>query len=747
MEPSTGARSSRDRLRAVLGSGVDLDAAWAEFRRAGDDDDPMAFAVWLCGQRRMSIDQLRAYLLDGDLHLLPRPDGADADWERLALLGKGAMGHVYVARDRRLNRNVAVKEIAPAIAADPVLVRRFYTEAQITAQLDHPGIVPVYGLEVQPDGTLAYAMRIVRGRTLREVLDDLRATYAAGRPLRADQQLQSRLLLFESLCRTLQHAHERGVLHRDLKPQNVMVGPHGEVLVLDWGIAKVVGRPDTLGTAAGDGPGGPDATAIGEAIGTARYFSPEQAAGQNDALDARSDQYALGLLLFELVTLTPANPGKDADTCRTAAREGALAPFVHVRGEPLPSDLAAIVRKATARRRDDRYPDVGALAEDVRRFLRDEELLARPDALGRRALRFVGRHRRAALAAIGGLGGSLVLVIAAAVAVGAVAFTSWRWWAERREAAFARMLAEVSAQGHAIDASLAADVALVESLRAAAAFAFAHPPTETRPVYLAADFAGPGAGRPPGLVPSPVYRAPATLDHPDTVLRPGLSPADVAVRLQQLQSLQPELLRVLSVAASPALAAAPMAERRRALLEEGGPLVWAYVATEEGILTGLPGVGRYPDGWDPRQSVWYPLALGAEGVVWDVSDDESGLGLLLTGAVAIRDAEGRAWGMAAVDLTVTEVADAWLAPVGLPPARAALMDGAGRVLIDTRNPRAAAEKTPFEYPEVLADLAAGRAGGLRVVGDEVIAWTAVEQLGWTYAVVADREVVLDALAP
>jgi hypothetical protein len=128
--------------------------------------------------------------------------------------------------------------------------------------------------------------------------------------------------------------------------------------------------------------------------------------------------------------------------------------------------------------------------------------------------------------------------------------------------------------------------------------------------------------------------------------------------------------------------------------------------------------------------------------VWDVSEDESGLGLLLTGAVAIRDGSGRAYGIAAVDLTVDEVAQGWLVPAALPPVRAVLLSAKGRVLIDTANPRSAAEQPRFAYEAVLQDLAAGRTGGLRVLGDEVVAWTAVEQVGWTYAVVADRSDVL-----
>jgi tRNA A-37 threonylcarbamoyl transferase component Bud32 len=731
---------SLSRLRQICGPRLNVDAAWAEFCRDHGDDDPMAFAVWLAERRQLTIEELRTYLLDGDLHLRPRVADAKSAFDRLALLGKGAMGEVFVARDRLLNRNVAVKQIDPAMADDPVLLRRFYTEAQITAQLDHPGIVPVFGLEVQGDGSLAYAMRIVRGRTLREYLDETRAFYVKGRRPDAAHALQARLLLFDDLCKVLQHAHERGVLHRDLKPANVMVGPFGEVLVMDWGIAKVIGRKDELPVDIPDQTG--DATETGATIGTARYMSPEQASGENERLDARSDQYSLGLLLYELVTLEKANPGKDANTCRTAAQRGRVAPVVHFRGEPVARDLEAIIRRATALRPADRYADVGALAADVRRFLADESVAARPDRGLQRVVRLVGRYRRAALVAIGGLSTSLVLLVAGFVVVAAVAVAVWTAWATAREQALARVLSAVSSQGRRIDGAFAGYAARVEGMRGAAAFALTHPAPGQGPIYLASSFDGPPEGRPPDLVTSAAYEDEASLLHADVVLAPGADPVALGPRLQQLRGVVPELRRVLLDAIDPALPGAPEKEQRARLLDEGGPIVWTYVATEDGILEGMPGVGDYPEGYDPRTTVWYRLGRDATDVAWEASMDESGGGLLLTGVSAVRDEQHRPLGVVGLDLTVAHVAEALLVPQGLPPVRARLVDPLGLVLIDTHDPTAADTKLPLGYPEVRDAVLAGRGTGLEELGDELVVWTTIDQVGWTYVVSGDADALI-----
>jgi tetratricopeptide (TPR) repeat protein/tRNA A-37 threonylcarbamoyl transferase component Bud32 len=217
----------------------------------------------------------------------------------------GGLGRVWLARDVPLNRDVALKEIRPERADRPAAAARFLREAQITGQLEHPGIVPVYELGRRPaDGQPFYTMRFVRGRTLAEAartFHDHRRTWFST--------LEFRQLLgaFVGVCQAVAFAHARGVVHRDLKPQNVVLGDFGEVMVLDWGLAKVVGRPDVTDEVPIDvDPTGPDgATIQGQVLGTPAYMPPEQAEGRLDLLDQRADVYGLGAILYELLAGRP----------------------------------------------------------------------------------------------------------------------------------------------------------------------------------------------------------------------------------------------------------------------------------------------------------------------------------------------------------------------------------------------------------------------------------------------------------
>lgn len=726
------------RLAQLVSPGTDIEATYAEFRQTRPDGDSMAFARWLHDRNYLTPDALKEYLLAGDLSFTLSEVGsrirgpASSRFELLGLLGRGAMGEVHVARDTDLNRNVAVKLMDPKLSSDPRLARRFYTEAQVTAQLDHPAIVPVFGVERTVDGSLGYAMRIVRGRTLRDFLVETRAFYEKGAKPDAAHSLQARLLIFEDLCNAMHYAHSRGVIHRDLKPDNVMVGPYGEVLVMDWGIAKVIGTPDETGPHLAEATAG--GTEIGDSIGTPRYMSPEQALGKNDKLDGRADQYALGLLLFELVALKSANPGTSAVTCWSAARKGQTVPFEHAYGEKLPRDLRAIVEKATARKRSDRYRDVGQLAEDVRRFLRDEELIARPDGMGQRLMRAVGRNRQAVLGVMATLASLLMVVITGSVVLAALGYVGSAWYADRREQRLGRVMARVAEQGHRMDSEFARYVGELRGLQGTAAYALSRQPTIERATYFVDDFRA--GNLPPDAVQSAVYGQPASLGWPDNVGAPGFDRAANATLIAQLQTLQPQMLAMLSRSVSPTLEIAPAEERRKLLLDRPAPMIWTYIATEHGILTGLPGVGDYPPDYDPRKQPWYALGIAQDDLRWEAAVDESGQGLLLSATLPVREAGGRKMGVVGLDIGVQHVTDELLAPPGLDgPVQALLIDPAGAVLVDTANPDAAAQKRAFGYPAVVRRIAEGETGGWLEAGDELVLWTRVEQIGWTYVVI------------
>jgi eukaryotic-like serine/threonine-protein kinase len=277
------------------------------------------------------------------------PDLSGTRYELLGLLGRGGMGSVYRARDRELGREVALK-VSAGPAPSPAELERLHREARVLARLEHPGVVPVHDLGTLPDGRLYYVMKLVRGRRLDEHVRD------AGLP--------ARLRIFERICEAVAFAHAQGVLHRDLKPENVMVGAFGEVLVLDWGVAKLVGVSE--GEAAPAPPAGAGGTAAGTVLGTPGYMSPEQARGDVDHVDERSDVYALGAILRWLAT--------DAGGRRGEA-------------------LAAIWTRAGAEAPEARYGTVPELAADVARYLAGERVKAHPEGPLEGLRRLAVKHR------------------------------------------------------------------------------------------------------------------------------------------------------------------------------------------------------------------------------------------------------------------------------------------------------------------------------------------------------------------
>jgi serine/threonine-protein kinase len=304
---------------------------------------------------------------------------------------------LYVARDEELNREVALKEIQPHYAHDPESRARFLLEAEVTGGLEHPGVVPVYGLGTYADGRPFYAMRLVKGDSLKEAIArfhrDQSARQVPGGP---DLEFRQLLRRFVDVCNAVGYAHSRGVLHRDLKPGNILLGPYGETLVVDWGLAKVVGQPlepageePTLRVPATRASG---TSLPGSALGTPAYMSPEQAAGSLDALGPASDVYLLGATLYCLLTGRAPLESGDLDVVLEAVRRGDFPPPRRV-NPAVPPALEAVCLKAMALRPQDRYASPRALAEDVERWTAGESVSVYRDPLHVRAWRRVRRHR------------------------------------------------------------------------------------------------------------------------------------------------------------------------------------------------------------------------------------------------------------------------------------------------------------------------------------------------------------------
>lgn len=279
------------------------------------------------------------------------------------------MGAVIVQRDRHVGRSVAMKTIRRELADDASARLRFVREARLQGQLEHPAIVPVYDIGRHADGKTYFTMKRVRGVTLAEVLDRL-----ASREAEAMDKFTNRRLLaaFGSVCLAVDFAHRHGVVHRDLKPANIMLGDYGEVYVLDWGVAKIVGEVDEPSPIE---PVDSASTRPGVIVGTIGYMAPEQLLGET--VSPASDVYALGAILFEILTLTPLHDAESFDSFANEIRQGVDARpsrrAPHLEAVP---ELDDICVRATAPDPEERYASARGVNDAVEAFLegqRDEE--------------------------------------------------------------------------------------------------------------------------------------------------------------------------------------------------------------------------------------------------------------------------------------------------------------------------------------------------------------------------------------
>ena len=322
-------------------------------------------------------------------------------------INHGSMGAIHGARDLNLGRTVAMKVILEGTLANRQNLYRFVREAQVMGQLDHPNIAPVYELSVDDDDRVYYTMKYVRGHTLKDVLKRI---HSGDRKMIGQYPLGKLLSVFQKVCDAMSFAHSKGVLHRDLKPENIMVGEFGQVFVMDWGLARLMSEPDVEvvdpAVTAKDNVDSNQfsSTVVGDILGTPQYMAPEQAAGRNDELDERADIFALGGILYSILTLKAPIIASNLEELLRKIEMGfvvppsfynkslisRVAPFLpqwlqkgrhsksvgkivrvelaHCPGGAIPEPLSDIGMQAMARDPGDRYQSVAELQEEISEY-------------------------------------------------------------------------------------------------------------------------------------------------------------------------------------------------------------------------------------------------------------------------------------------------------------------------------------------------------------------------------------------
>jgi WD40 repeat protein/tRNA A-37 threonylcarbamoyl transferase component Bud32 len=398
-------------------------------QKHGGDVEKSLAAMSIGRSTRERLAMLNDAMLDATLGLVGSARGStDVDPERtpscavgaatsegqrfhvLRPHARGGLGQVFVALDSELNREVALKQIVDHHADDKTSRTRFMVEAEITGRLEHPGIVPVYGLGTSENGRPYYAMKLIRGDSLKEAIARFHADGVSKRhPGRPALELRKLLRRFLDVCNAIDYAHGRGVLHRDIKPANIILGKHGETFVVDWGLAKATGKGEPGSderTLLPSSAGGSAETLPGSALGTPAYMSPEQAVGDLEHLGPRSDVYSLGATLYCLLTGKQPFEGEIEEVLRAVQKGDFQAP--RSLDPNIARPLEAVCLKAMALKPEERYATARALAEDIEHWMADEPVVARGETMAARLGRW-GRHHKPVVA------GAVVLGLATLV--------------------------------------------------------------------------------------------------------------------------------------------------------------------------------------------------------------------------------------------------------------------------------------------------------------------------------------------
>ena len=568
----------------------------------------------------------------------------DTRYTVLEEFAQGGSATVSIARDKNLRRIVAIKSLKEEARTRDNMVNAFISEAKVTAQLDHPSIIPVYGLTGDEETGVHLVMKLVNGKTLRDYLRNLSLNYKIRGIKAFDEEalLRKRLEIFLHVCDAIAYAHHRNIMHRDLKPENIMLGEFMEVFVMDWGLAREIP------------PEGQEKGEKERVSGTPRYFAPEILRG--DRSDARADIFTLGLILHEVVTLQFAVKGRDEKEFMERIISGDLEPVEHRFGWKIDKSLKAIIRKATAYRVEDRYQSVSDLSEDIRRYMSGLSTSALPDDFFMKITRLSYRHRKGFMTLF------MALLFASAALTAAAIHrqlrTSQEMGLQRRAMNFIYNRTVLVAE-HLDITALHIQEQLSALSRIAAYLLSCN--TEGKVSDSVVAFHPPMKKNEKtglGIAWSPYYKRLIGTDFGIYTTAPNADPARCQEFMRRVSPVLTKMKNiVLGSKSGYGFAKENYEKLKSEYLFQGFPIRSVFIGADCGIKLLYPWRGNYSRNIDPRQRSWYRNALRKEGAVWGkpYMDIDSVSGLSLPCSVQIYDLHGDFRGVAGLDLSVNQL--------------------------------------------------------------------------------------------
>ena len=560
-------------------------------------------------------------------------------------VSEGAQGVIRTAFDKSLKRDIVVKslkvdEVKEHAEKDASL---FVSEARIMAQLDHPSIIPLYGLHCGAESKLHLAMKHIHGKTLHKYLKDIITLYKREGIENFDEKrsISTRIEYLIKVCEAVEYAHCKGVIHRDLKPENIMIGNYGEVYVMDWGLACLMDSEEKTGSETAKG----NIHSKNSLIGTPCYIAPELIKGE--PCSRQSDIFSLGMILFDIVTLQRAAKGKTVNNVLKNIVKRNYSPFKHrFLKKKLSNDLKAIFEKAVSPSLSERYKSAQDMAEDLKLYLMREETVARPDNIFRKSVRAMINHKMITSVVIL----SVLLCLAASTIYSLRSQNILMREQAIREAMLTNFQASVSQQGHKMERIFNNFSNQLANLAYQAGSLLSESTAAKKRTYLAKDYLKTSTA-PPDYTYSSAYKQRISLEYPVLKLGKGVKLTDELSR--KIILLNP-MFKHIMFESDPVLKGKKQKNIRDIIIHRGVTLSWVYIGLKNGSILCYPGGDIYSQKYDPRKRPWYKKALTKKGsVLWsEPYKDAFSSNIIMTCTKSIYDNRNNFQGVVGMDISL-----------------------------------------------------------------------------------------------